>query len=240
MFARAGKLIVKKGMMKFNDFYSCFRQYNKMYPTETFVLHFRIATHGQKNKENTHPFFIHDTLAYAHNGILSGLAEVKGNLSDSAVFAGIMKDFPKDFYTRPEFVQILNYVASGNSSKFVFLDNEGQHLIINEKSGYWSHGCWYSCMVWSDADNEEWDFYSQHHSTTTGLLYRGEKNLDAINGEKRFDYKDWCEQEKYKECDICGDLKDRAELTEIRGTHLTLNYCPDCMEEAEKYSCYSG
>jgi len=54
--AKDGQLIVEKGFFKFEDFKLAFEPF-EMYDA---VVHFRMATHGDKNKLNCHPFDLRD------------------------------------------------------------------------------------------------------------------------------------------------------------------------------------
>lgn len=83
MFPSKGSVIIKKGFMKFNDFYNNLKSDLKRYGEFTpFVLHFRIQTQGGVNPQYTHPFplssdmdnlkklRVKTDIGIAHNGII--------------------------------------------------------------------------------------------------------------------------------------------------------------------------
>jgi len=200
-------------------------------------MHFRIGTHGLKNKANTHPFYINNNLAVAHNGILLNLPGINKIInminfteprSDTAIFVDtVLKKLPPDFYQQQEFKSLLEDYAIQNHSKFVLLDNQGKYVILNEKAGYWENGIWYSSIIF---DEEYMDYFREG-------TYRG--NIVT------YDYKDYtrdhvgnCLETEFKECDICGDLQRRSELHLIVGTKLSLYYCADCLRQQEIQNCY--
>lgn len=122
-----GRWMIRKGFMKLGDFKDAVMgyQFNEM------ILHFRIATHGSVNPENTHPFYNErgESSVLFHNGILSEFGN-RTNLSDS-----------KDFFDRvvskledEAAFHVLNMAASTNSSKFAFIGHSGKVYL----SGDWS------------------------------------------------------------------------------------------------------
>ena len=84
-FNDAGRVVIKKGFMTWNDFQTAWLRYSKRYDFDNrgVLIHFRISTHGGTNPQNTHPFpVISDTgmmqksecvcdYAAIHNGIIS-------------------------------------------------------------------------------------------------------------------------------------------------------------------------
>ncbi len=66
MFARDGRLEIRKELMDFESFWresEAARGFAR-------ALHFRYATHGDRGADNTHPFRIGERLGVAHNGRL--------------------------------------------------------------------------------------------------------------------------------------------------------------------------
>jgi hypothetical protein len=62
------KLIVKKGVWSFNQFWKHWAPYQDCQA----IIHFRLATHGAVTDENCHPFSTED-VAFIHNGIFTGM-----------------------------------------------------------------------------------------------------------------------------------------------------------------------
>lgn len=143
MYNHNGKLKIKKGFMTFNKFYASFNNLQH----KTTVLHFRIKTHGKANEENTHPFFIANTLGFVHNGIINKVdTSSNKDMSDTWHFN---EQFLKGLYKlHPEFIDneaiqelIKEYVSY---SKLIFMDNQDNVWIMNEEKGEWDDGVWYS------------------------------------------------------------------------------------------------
>lgn len=102
-FAHDGKVIIKKGYMKFDDFYNALMEMDKKYNLKELgcLFHFRIATHGATDGSMTHPFpivsdggalkkieYISD-YAIVHNGVIQLTASdtyKSDGLSDTAIF----------------------------------------------------------------------------------------------------------------------------------------------------------
>jgi len=62
---------------KFNALLQKYNELRNNTKTGKIVLHFRIATSGVNGKENLHPFNVNDNLGFVHNGVISGLGNVK-------------------------------------------------------------------------------------------------------------------------------------------------------------------
>jgi hypothetical protein len=154
MFADEEKLRVAKGFMKWRSF----KRYMKREGMEKLnslpiIFHFRIATHGTISPLNCHPFRVNGDLAMAHNGIMQNVDIPDGkDISDSEAFL--------NRYVRDAFSTIsIEALSSGmpinellakfiGGSKLAFMDNRGEVAIVNERSGTWLEGAWYSNMIW--------------------------------------------------------------------------------------------
>ena len=143
MFAHKDKLHVMKGFNGFRHFYKTYRKYERLFPESDFVIHMRIATSGLLNEVNCHPFYVHNKLAFAHNGIFSGL----GNKTFSDTYElneTVFKKFPANFLEIAEIRDLVDKYVERGYSKVVFMDNKGKVLIMNEKAGEWDNGVWFS------------------------------------------------------------------------------------------------
>jgi hypothetical protein len=104
------------------------------------VLHFRIATSGYKGEHNLHPFLVNDKLGFVHNGVISGLGNKQ--FSDTYEFNDMLKKFKHNFLgCEMSKYFIAEYIGY---SKLIFLDADDRYTIINEESGKWTDGNWYS------------------------------------------------------------------------------------------------
>ena len=97
-YADNGKVIIKKGYMDFESFYTALNEIPNI-KDKNVVLHMRITTHGSTSKGNCHPFplsnrvshlkatHIKTDVAIIHNGIISNIEEDKKNdLSDTMTY----------------------------------------------------------------------------------------------------------------------------------------------------------
>lgn len=147
MFSHNGILRIEKGFTAFRIMYQKFRECERRY-NENFVLHFRIATHGKINKDNSHPFFVDNKIGFAHNGILDCVAKHKDK-SDTMIFnENVLQKLPINFLTETPYQIMLESVAKQQRSKFAFLTNRGVCHIFNESAGEWKNGSWFSNMLW--------------------------------------------------------------------------------------------
>lgn len=143
MYAENKKLHIKKGYMDFESFYNEYKEHQH----KNAVIHFRITTHGETNEDNTHPFVVGDNLAFVHNGIISAVSTAD-NTKFSDTYHFNKKILNKLYMSDNRFIKkqhfkdlIKEYVGY---SKLVFMDNKGRVTIINEASGTWDDGVWYS------------------------------------------------------------------------------------------------
>jgi hypothetical protein len=148
-----------------------------------FVAHFRWATHGVKNIDNTHPFEITENLSVAHNGIIKIDCPVKDK-SDTWHYVQKLKTLP-DVLSEPQLKMIGEEIGKGN--KLAFLHSAGDIKIVNEGQGDWEGDIWYS-NAYSVADSV---FYQWKWSPVpkTDAPYCGEVNGDS----EAWDY-----------CELCG------------------------------------
>jgi glutamine amidotransferase len=211
MFADKGVLKIIKGFKSFEKFYRKYRRYENEYPESDFVIHFRIATHGDISQTNCHPFYVNQNVGFAHNGILSCVEVPKNSvLSDTQIFCRqVLKTFPTDFLNRPEYRKLLKFIAEKENSKFVFMTNENDICICNESAGEWIDGCWYSNR---ENKKPKW-WYDKSFS------YK-EKDICIVNNEE------------WRECFYCGDYLPESEMLLQNDEHYV---CPECEEESEYY-----
>lgn len=139
-----GTLSVVKGLMTL----AAFKASWDIIPKEaTVVAHFRIATHGGVDEQNTHPFRLdqQDT-AMCHNGILpvARMEQAKGVDSDTAVLArDFLAKLPVFWYKDPVMCHVVEeYMGRGN--KIVVLDKAHHITILNKIQGETEGGVWYS------------------------------------------------------------------------------------------------
>ena len=142
MYSENGKLTVVKGLMTYDDFEAAYAPH----ADKNAVLHFRIATHGGVNAENTHPFIIHDNLAMVHNGVIHNVATPDATRSDTWHFTEM---YLKKYHTHWQDEEFQALVESYiGHSKLIFMDNEGNVKIYKQNLGNWNSDCWFSNTSW--------------------------------------------------------------------------------------------
>lgn len=109
------------------------------------IVHFRYATHGSKNVENTHPFRLNDDWVAAHNGIISNVKTLEDE-SDTRAFLrlNVIPMLENNWkLTDEDVIKLLSH-EMGTGNKMTFMDKEGNIAIANESAGHWNEGIWYS------------------------------------------------------------------------------------------------
>jgi glutamine amidotransferase len=136
------KLIVKRGFFSLKELTDAIKPHQE----QRCAVHFRWATHGEKNAANCHPFKVTKRLGMMHNGILDNIELSNPKFSDTWHFARIcantLRKFPDFWKTSSKKEKLEKMIGKGN--KLVFMDNNGDVQIYNEKQGTWLDGCWYS------------------------------------------------------------------------------------------------
>lgn len=112
---RKEQTVMHKGFMSVETLIQAVESYKKW----ELVLHFRLATHGAKTPENTHPFICGKSMLF-HNGILSSFGESgdKG-ISDSMDFANLLSFLPEK-----DRLKLLEEV----NGKFAYVSDKGISL----------------------------------------------------------------------------------------------------------------
>ncbi len=145
MFSFNGELRTYKSM-NFKTFKREFNTLRKIYPLSNFCLHFRIATSGDIDLPNQHPFYIGPSLAMMHNGILHGYGYA--DINDTRDFitselSPLYVRYSPSFFFRDAVIRDLGKHI-GRYNKFLLMRETGEVAIINEDSGYWIGGIWFS------------------------------------------------------------------------------------------------
>lgn len=112
----------------------------------TLVIHCRIGTSGKMGVDNTHPFEATPGLWLFHNGIIDIDRSAAPQMCDSyhaakAIGAALEGYDAATVVRHPEYIKALETWVG--SSRLVLVDSTG-YVIVNENSGYWEKGCWFS------------------------------------------------------------------------------------------------
>ena len=111
------------------------------------VVHARIATSGDVDFDNSHPYVLPGHGVIFHNGILKDVAETNPTKSDTWHYAEeLAAQLGVDplGLTNPDFNRAVEARAVKNSSRFVLMSLTEPLRIYNERSGLWADGMWYS------------------------------------------------------------------------------------------------
>jgi glutamine amidotransferase len=164
-----GKLVVKHGVGKFDEFRHALEPYAQCQA----VIHFRWATHGSRTVANCHPFLVSRDLAVIHNGIISIKCNVHSDRSDTWHFNELvlkpMHKHDPDFFTRPEMIYTQEQAHRGN--KLCFLRADGEYAIWNEEDGHWTNdGHWYSNTDYESSRYARWYDYGRSGSKASNPI----------------------------------------------------------------------
>ncbi len=148
MYYLDNKLHTSKGIDKdkyiYGDFYT-----NDFFDFDA-VIHFRTASSGKISINGCHPFFVNENLAFVEQGNLYHFSDSfhdrkPDGLTDIQRFNNeVLKQLPDDFLQSLSITTALEVYCKNNFVKMVFMDNTGKVTIINEQSGKWIDGVWFS------------------------------------------------------------------------------------------------
>lgn len=155
MFVQDGRVIVKKALGKEENQLGLYSRHLKHFRKgrikELFV-HSRLATHGDKNEINCHPYQILNKEEHGkdlwcmHNGIIN-VKERDKSKSDTWHFLNLyIKPIIEKNYElmhNDNFKEMVSdFIGRGN--KLVFLDSDNTSFFINKEQGTDYNGCWIS------------------------------------------------------------------------------------------------
>lgn len=198
------------------------------------VLHFRIGTSGPNDIDNCHPFFVHEKLGFAHNGIINEFSFIGSDKSDTVLFnEAVLQNLKKSFINDDVICELIaGYIGS---SKLAFLDTKGNIKIINEDLGDWEldDDTWFSNTTWRIA---RYKSTVQTTGSSIGYTYGMQSGHGtALKGEGACNTSSCGTQ--YSECYACSDkllYDDEVErgLCDECGLRFGV-ICPDCFDEME-------
>lgn len=148
-YTNYNNIIVEKRIYKkdeFEAFYIHYKEFEKKTKglNSNLLIHFRYATHGKISTDMCHPFKVYKGLVFAHNGIIFGNEYKNDLVSDTYLYnVKVLQQFPKDFHLNKGIINLIKKDV-GDYNKFVFLDKNNRYTIVNEETGEWLQGCWYS------------------------------------------------------------------------------------------------
>lgn len=179
MFAEKGKLVIRK-FMDVEKFIKAYQADVDRVKT-SFVLHFRLGTGGKVNIPNAHPFKITNNVAFAHNGILSDYKSTE-ELSDTAVFnEKVLKPIGDNVFNKSVRKMLESMLGS---SKMIFLNNKGEHFILNKYLGDDTEaGIWRSYKQYNNYNR------SYNTNNTAYVFHRCERCNKSLSDERLYTLK---------------------------------------------------
>jgi len=188
MYSDGNELVVEKGFFTFDEFYDNYAPHAE----KKIILHFRIKTHGEKNKDNCHPFLISDDMAFVHNGIIK-IEEDHPEYSDTWHFnEKIIKPMYRDnraFLKRLYNQELIkSYIGW---SKLVFMDRKGRSSILNAEKGIWDDGVWYSNNSYQPPKKYPIQQYQSKFANKGPSFIEGEMVVFRYDYGKNFQKDDW-------------------------------------------------
>jgi len=154
-WSEGGKLHVFKSfdkdgkMMNRDEFVDIAVKLQTKYLSENMLIHFRIATQGEVNERNCHPFIVNKDVVFIHNGVIRDVPH-SNEVSDTRYFNRLyLRALPFKFGDEhsPVFgARGINKLIEDRIgwSKLIFLNSGGEFEIVNEDSGTWKRGNWFS------------------------------------------------------------------------------------------------
>jgi len=174
MYAVDNQLHIYKTLEK-NKLIEKYNEIRTKYPDIDIVLHFRLATHGSVNIDNTHPVIVNKDLAFVHNGIIrevmhTSLASRCKDYSDSRIFGEMLKGVADKIFEDKGLQELLeSYIGH---SKIVFMDNCGRVLTLNELYGVYDvEGNWFSNQTYLYKAVSRWS--PKESTINSGNKYKG-------------------------------------------------------------------
>jgi hypothetical protein len=212
--------------MDFEVFYERYERTVAQNPTSTFLIHFRIATHGTIDEYNCHPFQINKTQAFIHNGIIPNMPN-DGKLdlrSDTRIFKdNVLRKLPQGWETNPA-IKVLIESAIG-MSKLCVLNIDNTFQIYKEASGHWKDDVWYS--------NKSYEYQQPivHASYNRNYWLNKKKGNESFREQKIFGLstRDRLDPTPL-ECEWCNDPlpRHKAYKVDVGGTPVIC--CGDCCQ----------
>jgi glutamine amidotransferase len=210
-------LIVRRGMDA-AELVDAFDQLRHQYPAGPALFHSRFTTHGNTSLDNCHPFPVggDPRTVLAHNGILPSVVQpAKGDVrSDTRIAAEEFLTTFGSLRVRRTRLRLERWMAAHNKMVILTVDRRFREraYILNETSGIWHDGIWYSNHGYLP-----WDDEPMRRQTTTRC--------------------DWPPPDDpawtLDRCACCRSIIDLAEAV-----CPYCGWCVDCGEQEDDCQCY--
>ncbi len=140
-------LIQAERAMEFTQFWTAFERARSAFPQRDFLLHMRIATHGDISLANCHPFWINDETVMMHNGILNQVPDYDDGRSDTGVFVDeVIAELPENWLDNTYLQDMMEEYVGYNKLAFLTtsLNVKENVIILNRTLGSTVDGMWFS------------------------------------------------------------------------------------------------
>jgi hypothetical protein len=168
----AGDHLITRRGMDAEAMLDAFDALRHQHPHGPAMFHSRLSTHGERGIDNCHPFPIggDERTVLAHNGILPAVARpAKGDpRSDTRITAEEFLPLFGPLRTRRARLAFQRWMTPRNKVVILTVDRRFKQraYILNERSGIWDGGIWYSNDGylplppdhWALANDSRWDW----------------------------------------------------------------------------------
>lgn len=216
----AGVAIIKDHDMNFDKLWLRWSDMRKTYRGAA-LFHFRIATHGNTDLGNCHPFDVDNNprSVLAHNGMLPLTMPINDHRSDTKLFAEIVLPHigGVEALDDKNFFDDVGRWASGNKMVILTVEEnvERDWYIINENLGHWDAGVWWSNSSYKTFSYTRTPMGYPNYSSSRGM-YGGNPYK---SGWDDYDYDDdyeWVKQPRSlaEDNDFAWTQEDELDLIE--------------------------
>lgn len=208
------KLTVHKGFFEMKQMLEEYRAARERNPNSPFLLHFRIATVGPVDSENTHPFWVRDDLVMCHNGTINGFGD--NTRSDSYDFAQtVLASLPDGWEDDATMGWLVERAVGYN--KIALLRSDGAVTLLNEKKGVWVGDLWFS--------NDSYKKVKYYGNRNAKPLTKTPVQLAVVEEDHVFLGQD---------CIMCDTKLDAWDCELAEEVQASVPLCYDCIGEHEE------
>ena len=250
-FAINGQIQIRK-YRHFKKFLKGYKRDIKAYgETSSFLVHFRIGTHGtNKGTTNVHPFKVNSDLVFAHNGMISAVRNDDKYSDPQVVNTDVLQLLPDNFLSNEAIQELIaEYIGS---SKLAFLNKDGDTTIINEDLGHWDGGIWFSNKSYQDSYGKYNYSFGAYGNTVTSAQYLGTGGVIWRNDKAPTTVPPKSTKKKLSGgryvCEWCGDETDVVHTVDVSSQFYggcdspvqNVDMCPQCLDYENKWKQTKG